>query len=82
MSSLLAGLNDLFSQPFVFLSTPTIPMAANSRVFIVKKHQLTASGVWMYMQSKFTEFMGCTNSECSCMDTPVPVLECLGELVP
>lgn len=51
MSSLLAGLNDLFSQPSVFLSTPRIPMTANSRVFIVKKHQLAISGVWIYMQS-------------------------------
>lgn len=43
MSSLLAGLNDLFSHPSIFLSTPRIPMAANSRVFIVKKHQLTTA---------------------------------------
>lgn len=39
MSSLLAGLNDLFSHPSVFLSTPRIPIAANSRVLIVKKYQ-------------------------------------------
>lgn len=65
MSSLLAGLNDLFSQPSIFLSTPRIPMAANSRVFIVKKHQLATAGAWMYMQSRFTEFVRCTNSEYS-----------------
>lgn len=39
MSSLLAGLNDLFSQPSVFLSTHRIPIAANSRVLTVEKYQ-------------------------------------------
>lgn len=50
MSSLLAGLNDLFSQPYLFLSTPRITIAANSRVLTVKKYQFILQLLDVYAQ--------------------------------
>lgn len=82
MSSLLAGLNDLFSQPSVFLSTPRIPTAANSRVLTVKKYQFIP---WLHRcqcQSKLIKSIKCTNSDYISVDIPASLPEGLGEPVP